>query len=435
MSRIQTAMNSIGGAIRRVWRWSEWDPNQRLIAVSSAGMALLLLWAAIAPVDEITRGMGKVIPSSKVQQIQASGPAVVQEILVRQGQAVKQGQLLVRLDDSQSASQLGQLQAESERLTARAARLEQEGTGQGGDCAAGSACADEKTLAVVRRATAQSKEGALAAAVEQRRRDYQEGQATAASLESSLKLAQDQVNMLSPLAAKGIVPKTELITAQREVVDLQGRLSAARQGMGRASAAIAEAQAQLSTARLDFRQQALNERSEVATKLAVNEETIKGASARLERNELRSPVTGVVNDVRVTTVGGFVNAGESVMQVVPVGDKLLVEARVSPKDIAFLKIGDRANVKVTAYDFSIYGGLPGRVRNISADSIYDEAEKQAYYSVIVETDRSYIVSKGKRLPIVPGMICDVEIVTGRKSVLTYLMKPVLKAFGEAMTER
>ena len=129
------------------------------------------------------------------------------------------------------------------------------------------------------------------------------------------------------------------------------------------------------------------------------------------------------------------NAGESVMQVVPVGDKLLVEARVSPKDIAFLKIGDRANVKVTAYDFSIYGGLPGRVRNISADSIYDEAEKQAYYTVVVETDRSFLIKNGRKLPIMPGMVCDVEIITGSKSVLAYLLKPVLRAFDEALTER
>jgi adhesin transport system membrane fusion protein len=262
-----------------------------------------------------------------------------------------------------------------------------------------------------------------------------EGQATIAALENSARLAQDQVNMLAPLAAKGIVPQTELLTAKRELVDVQGRLSAARQGSARASAAIAEAQAQLSQARNDFRQQALNERSEVATKLAVNEETIKGASARLERNELRAPVTGLVNDVAVTTVGGFVNAGEKIMQVVPVGEKLLIEARVAPKDIAFIKTGDRAIVKVTAYDFSIYGGLSGRVRNISADSIYDEVERQAYYNVMVETDRAFLVKNGRRLPIMPGMICDVEIITGSKSVLAYLLKPVLRAFDEALTER
>lgn len=413
----------------------EWDEDRRLIALCAIGIAVVMLWAMIARVDEVTRGLGKVVPSSKAQIVQAASPASVTAILVRPGQMVRQGQLLVRLDDSQSSSTLGQLTTENQRLAARAARLQEEGTGSTSDCEAGSACAEENQLAEVRRATARSKESGLAAAVEQRRRDLQEGQATVNALESSSRLAQDQVNMLAPLAAKGIVPKTELLSAQRELVDIQGRLSAARQGVARASAAIAEAQAQLSEARFDFRQQALNERSEIATKIAVNAETIKGASARLERNELRAPVTGLVNDVQVTTVGGFVNPGEKIMQIVPTGDRLLVEARIAPKDIAFIKVGDPANVKVTAYDFSIYGGLKGRVRNISADSIYDEAERQAYYSVMIETERAYLLKNGRRLPIMPGMICDAEIITGSKSVLAYLLKPVLRALDEAMTER
>jgi adhesin transport system membrane fusion protein len=413
----------------------DWDPSRRLIALCAVGMALFLLWGAIARVDEVTHGLGKVVPSSKVQLIQAATPATIKSIFVRPGQLVKQGQILVRLDDPQSTSALGQLKAENERLTARAARLEEEGTGSGSGCAAGSACEEESRLSEVRRATAQSRESALSAAVEQRRRDLQEGQATIASLENSQRLAQDQVNMLAPLAAKGIVPKTELLSAQRELVDIQGRLSAARQGAGRAQAAISEADAQLRAARLDFRQQALNERSELTTKIAVNEETIKGASATVERNELRAPVTGLVNDVQVTTVGGFVNAGEKIMQIVPTGDRLLIEARVAPKDIAFIKEGDPAVVKVTAYDFSIYGGLKGHVRNISADSIYDEVERQAYYNVMIETDQSFLMRNGQRLPIMPGMICDVEIMTGRKSILTYLLKPVLRAFDEALTER
>lgn len=416
-------------------RWNGWDASRRLIVLCAAAFAILLTWAAFAKLDEVTRGMGKVIPSSKAQLVQAAAPATVSAILVRPGQLVEQGQLLVRLDDSQSSSALGQLEAENQRLEARAARLEREGTGGGGGCAEGTACAEEQRLAAVRRATAQSRESGLAAAVEQRRRDLQEGQATVAALENSARLAQDQVNMLSPLAAKGIVPQTELLTAQRELVDVQGRLSAARQGVGRASAAISEAQAQLSQARFDFRQQALSERSEIATKIAVNTENMKGASARLERNELRAPAKGYVNDVKVTTVGGFVNPGEQLMQIVPVGDKLLVEARVAPKDIAFIKVNDPANVKVTAYDFSIYGGLSGRVRNISADSIYDEVERQAYYNVTIETDGAFLVKNGKRLPIMPGMICDVEIITGSKSVLTYFLKPVLRAFDEALTER
>lgn len=413
----------------------DWDSSRKLISLCAVGMAALLIWASLAPLEEVTRGMGKVVPSSKVQIIQAATPATIKSILVRPGQFVNEGQVLVRLDDPQSSSALGQLKAETERLEARAARLEGEGTGAGGGCEAGSVCEEEARLGAVRRATARSRESALSAAVEQRRRDFQEGQSTAASLESSERLAQDQVNMLAPLAAKGIVPKTELLTAQRELVDIQGRLSAARQGVARARAAISEAEAQLREARFDFRQQALSERSEITTKIAVNEETIKGASATAQRSELRAPVKGVVNDVQVTTVGGFVNAGEKIMQIVPAGDKLLIEARVAPKDIAFIKEGDPAVVKITAYDFSIYGGLKGRVRNISADSIYDEVERQAYYNVMVETDSSFLMKNGQSLPIMPGMICDVEIITGRKSVLTYLLKPVLRAFDEAMTER
>ena len=407
----------------------QWDANRKLIAISAISFAILVFWAGFAKIDEVTRGMGKVIPSNKVQIVQAAEPSTISAILVRPGQLVKQGQLLLRLDDAHLASTMGQLQAENERLSARANRLQNEGNGTGAGCGEGTACAEEGQLAQVRAEATRSRENALSAAVEQRRRDLQEGQATAAALENSVKLAQDQVNMLTPLAQKGIVPQTELLTAQRELVDVRGRLAAAHQGTARASAAIQEAQAQLSTARFDFRQQALNERSEVATKLAVNEQSIKATS-----QELRAPVTGLVNDVKVNTVGGFINAGEKVMQIVPVGEKLLIEARITPKDIAFIKVGDPANVRVTAYDFSIYGGLAGRVRNISADSIYDEVERQAYYTVLVETDRSYITKGGQRLPIMPGMICDVEIVTGSKSILTYLLKPVLKAFGEALTE-
>ncbi|MFC0590154.1 HlyD family type I secretion periplasmic adaptor subunit [Novosphingobium aquiterrae] len=410
--------------------WHGWDANRRLIAVCAIGLFLLIGWAAIAQVDEITRGMGKVIPSSKVQLIQASEPSTIASIQVRPGQLVKKGDLLVQLENAQSQSQMGQLQAENERLTARANRLQGEGSGAGSGACEGVACEEEAQLAAVRRATAASKQSALAAQIEQRRRDLSEGQATIASLEGSVRLAQQQVDTLAPMVAKKVIPQTELISAQRELVDVQGRLSAARQGAARASAAIQEAQAQFSEARLDFRQQALNERSEVATKLAVNEQTIKGSAT-----ELRAPVTGFVNDVKVNTVGGFVGAGEKVMQIVPQGDKLLIEARVTPKDIAFIKEGDRAVVKVTAYDFSIYGGLTGQVRNISADSIYDENERQAYYIVVIETDRAFIEKNGRKLPIMPGMICDAEIITGRKSILSYLFKPVLKAFGEAMTER
>ena len=414
---------------------SDWDANRKLIAACALTLGLLLVWSALAQTEEVTRGMGKVIPSSKAQLVQPAEPAVVEEILVRAGQSVKKGQLLVRLDDDIADSELSRLQTENERLSARAQRLEGEATGADVDCAAGVDCSEEQRLQAVRLATARSREQGLAAAVEQRRRDLGEARATVSTLENSSRLAQDQVDMLRPLAEQGIVPRTELLTAERDLIDTQGRLAAARQAAARAQAAINQAQADLASARNEFRQQALNEQSELNTRIAVNEETIRGAEARRNRNELRSPADGIVNNVQVTTVGGFVGAGEEIMQIVPVGEKLLVEARIDPKDIAFIAVGDPANVKITAYDFATYGGLRGEVLQVSADSVYDEVERETYYTVLIETQRSYLERGGQQLPIVPGMIGDVEIITGTKSVLSYLMKPVTRALDEAMTER
>jgi membrane fusion protein, adhesin transport system len=395
----------------------------RLIIVASAAAFLLfVIWASLAQVDEVTRGQGKVIPSSKLQVITATEPATVQELLVRSGQRVSRGQLLARLDNPSSR----QIEAETDSLQQRAARLSAEGNG-----GASQLSGDEATLSAVRRQALSSRIAALVASADQRRREAAEAAATINSLTRSLALAQDNVDRLAPLAAKSIVPQTDLADAQREVVDIQGRIAAAREQQGRAMAAVREAQAQASEANFGFRQEALNERSQVAQKIAVNEESLRGARGQ----ELRSPVDGIVNDVQMTTIGGFVQPGQKVMEVVPLGDKLLVETRVKPSDIAFIKVGDKALVKVTAYDFSIYGGLDGRVVQVSADSIYDEQQKEAYFTVIIETGKSYLSASGHKLPITPGMMTEAQIITGRKSVLNYLLKPVLKARSDALRER
>lgn len=401
--------------------------GSRLIIVASAvAFALFLLWAGLAQVDEVTRGEGKVIPSTKVQVITAADPATVSEILVKSGQQVKKDQMLARFDNPESR----QVQAETESLQARVSRLTAEGTGQQIDCT-GTDCAGERALRQARESALSSKMAAIHASADQSRREAAEAAATISSLQGSLALAQKQVAMIEPLAAKHIVPQTDLLDKRREVNDLQGRIAAAREQQGRALAAVREAEAQRSQANFEFRQSALDERSQVAAKIAVNAESLRGARGR----ELRSPVDGVVNDVQVTTVGQYVQPGQKIMEVVPLGDKLLVETRVKPSDIAFIKVGDRALVKVTAYDFSSYGGLDGRVVQVSADSIFDEVEKQAYFTVIVETDKSYLNAAGHRLPITPGMMTDTQIITGRKSILTYLLKPVLRARSEALRER
>jgi adhesin transport system membrane fusion protein len=408
--------------------------SRLIIMASAAAFALFLLWASLAQVDEVTRGQGKVIPSSKLQVITAADPATVSEMLVRSGQRVSKGQLLARLDSPESTSQVGQLQAETQSLEARSSRLTAEGTGQSVACT-GTDCAGEQALRSARESAIRSKVASLRASADQARREAAEAAATSQSLQGSLALAQRQVQMLEPLAAKHIVPETDLLDKRREVNDLQGRIAAAREQQGRAMAAVREADAQASQASFEFRQSALDERSQINAKIAVNQQSLRGAQGKLGRTEIRSPVDGVVNDVQVTTIGGYVQPGQKIMEVVPLGDKLLVETRVKPSDIAFIKVGDKALVKVTAYDFSTYGGLDGRVVQVSADSIYDENEKEAYFTVIVETDRSFLNASGHRLPITPGMMTDTQIITGRKSILTYLLKPVLRARSEALRER
>jgi adhesin transport system membrane fusion protein len=405
-----------------------------IIVASAAAFFLFLIWAMLAQVDEVTRGQGKVIPSTKMQVITAADPATVSDIFVHSGQTVKKGELLVRLDNPESQSELGQIKAETQSLEARASRLTAEGMGSAVACE-GVGCAGEEALKAARQSALSSKVAALHATADQARSDAAEAASTGSSLQASLALAQHQVQMLEPLAAKNIVPQTDLLDKRREVVDLQGRIAAAREQQGKALAAVREAEAQASQAGFEFKQQALDERSQVESKIAVNQQSLLGAQGKQSRTELRSPVDGVVNDVQVTTIGGYVQPGQKIMEVVPMGDKLLVETRVKPSDIAFIKVGDRALVKVTAYDFSIYGGLDGRVVQVSADSIYDDNEKQAYFTVIVETDRSYLETAGHRLPITPGMMTDTQIITGRKSVLSYLLKPVLKARSEALRER
>jgi len=406
-----------------------------IIVASAAAFAMFLLWASLAQVDEVTAGEGKVIPSSKLQVITAADPATVSELLVRSGQRVHKGQLLARLDSPENESQLGQLQAETESLQARAVRLSQEGGMAPGAACEGSDCAGQEALRAARESALRSKVAAAQATADQARRDAGEAAATISSLQGTLALAQKQVQMMAPLAAKNIVPETDLIEKQREVVDIQGRIAAAREQQGKAMAAVREAQAQAAQAGFEFKQQALDERSQVKAKIAVNEQSLLGAEGKASRSEIHSPVDGVVNDVQVTTIGSYVQPGQKIMEVVPLGEKLLVETRVKPGDIAFIKVGDRALVKVTAYDFSIYGGLEGRVVQVSADSIYDDKERQAYFTVIVETDKSYLMSLGHPLPITPGMMTNTQIITGRKSVLTYLLKPALKASGEALRER
>jgi adhesin transport system membrane fusion protein len=226
-----------------------------------------------------------------------------------------------------------------------------------------------------------------------------------------------------------------MLKLQREVADLKGQIATAAQTIPRLESAITEAERQIEEQVLTFRQNARAELNQKAAELAVTTETMKSATDKVARSDLRAPVDGIVNRLHVTTVGGVVKAGEDLVEIVPLEDTLLVEARVRPADIAFIHPNQDAVVKITAYDFSIYGGLPGKVERISADTVFDEESRERFYTVTVRTDKASLGKGNVDLPIIPGMVASVDILTGKKSVLDYLLKPILKARYEALRER
>lgn len=428
------------------FRLNDRPPKAWLYVVSLTAVfcVVALLWASWAEIDEISRAEGKVIPSGKTQIIQSADAGVVTEILVRAGEHVSAGQQLVRLDDTTTTSSAGEVEARVLALRAQVARLEREGDGEPVSayvCPAEVAsdapeiCANEVQLMTMRAAGLDQGRQVLAQRVEQRQRELNEAQSNHARLKRGADLANERLGLIKPLADKGLVAQTEYLAVQTEVSDLQGQLEAMVETIARLEAALSEAQLQVAQAGLQFRQDVLAEMTLRKAELASSSQQLRGAADRVSRTDIRSPVDGVVNSVDVTTIGAVVAAGTRLLDIVPVSDKLVVEARLKPADVAFVVPGQKARIKATAYDFSIYGGIEGTVTNVSADSIVDPELRETYYLVQIESPTTTITHNGKELPVLPGMITSVDILTGKKSVLSYLLKPINKAKQEALSER
>jgi adhesin transport system membrane fusion protein len=443
----------IDKAVSTVRDWIEPEPGivdrpPFLARIGLGSIAALvvcfLVWAAFAEVDEIARGEGKVIPVSKTQVIQASEPGVVQEIAVKVGQIVKSGDLIVRLDDTATTSALGEVEAKSRALKAQIARLDMEEKGDfdspiacpwAENPSTDTVCANEMRLLNARRDNFQNKLQVLRERRTQKEKELDEALANMKRLEETSELSQREYDLLAPLVERKLAAQTDFLRVQKELTDSRGQLASLKESRERLEAALKEADLQVDELALQIAQEALAEKTKALAELAVAEETMRGATDRVNRTDLRSPVDGVVNTLDVNTIGSFVQSGATVAGVVPTSDTLLIEARISPRDVAFVRQGQRALVKISAYDFSIYGGLEGEVVNISADSIFDEKAEETYYQVYVKTESSELHSNGRAHSIIPGMIASVDIMTGRKTILHYLLKPVNKARSEALRER
>ncbi|CAM7991759.1 HlyD family efflux transporter periplasmic adaptor subunit [Atlantibacter hermannii] len=370
-----------------------------VIWLSLIGLVVFFVWAWFAMLDEVTVGTGKVTPSSHAQVIESLDGGIVNALLVQEGDIVKQGEMLARLDPTRFQSNYGEAAARARALRASSERLRAELTGE-------PLTFSEESL---REPNLVARERQL---YESRRRNLNE---TVSNLQKTLELINAEIRMTQPLVAKGAAGQVEVIRLQRQVAELRGKIDEARN---------------------QYAVRAREEQVKNDADLDAQIQAMAGKADQLDRATLYSPVRGVVKDIQVTTVGGVLQPGGKLMEIVPLEDKLLIETRINPRDIAYIRPGLPATVKVTAYDSSIYGNLNGNVEVVSPDTIQDEVQRdQFYYRVYVRTEHAELENRsGKRFPILPGMVASVEIKTGQKTVMDYLIKPLNKV-KEALRER
>lgn len=396
-----------------------------------------LVWAHFAVLDEVTTGEGKAIPSSKVQTIQNLEGGIVAEIFVREGQVVDKGDMLLRLDDTRFVSNMGESEADRLALLARVERLSAEAEGRPLQLPAEITprlASDEEALYRSRQQGLTSEVNILQEQLRQKTQELAEFRAKAQQYRSSLGLIQSELNMSEPLVKSGAISPVEILRLRRSSVETRGSLDATTLAIPRAESGVKEVERKIEEAKLRFRTEALKELNEVRTELSKITASGRAIEDRVSRTSVVSPVRGIVKQLNVNTIGGVVQPGSDLLEIVPLEDSLLIEARIRPQDVAFLHPGQEAMVKFTAYDYTIYGGLKAKLEMIGADTITDD-EGNSFYLIQLRTDRSHLGSDEKPLLIIPGMVANVDIITGQKSVLDYLLKPVLKARTEALRER
>jgi len=400
-------------------------------------VVLLIVWAALADIDEVTRGQGKVIPSQQVQVLGSQDGGIIREILVREGDSVERGALLLRLDQTRSQANLGENRAELIGLSVKAARLR--AIVNGAEFEPTAAMREEAPAIVDQEqqlfdstlAEIQVQQGIARGQLAQRSEELTELRAREVQLDTERDLTQRELDVTRPMVQSGAVSEVEILRLERELNRATGELAQTRAQMKRVSAAITEAKERVRSVALEYENDAREQLNETSTRINALRELGEGLSDRVRQTNVTAPVKGTVSQIYFNTVGGVVLPGRDIIELVPADDTLLLEVRVRPQDIAFIAPGQAANVNVTAYDFVVYGGLDGVVEHIAADTVLDE-EGDPYYEVTVRTQRADF---GPENPIIPGMTVEVDVITGKKTVLAYLMKPVLRARQRALSER
>ncbi|HOO51166.1 MAG TPA: HlyD family type I secretion periplasmic adaptor subunit [Alphaproteobacteria bacterium] len=402
---------------------------------------VIIAWASFAYIDETARGEGQVIPAGEVQIIQNLEGGIVEEFLYKEGETVKKGEVIMRLKDVGALSDLGSNEARYLGLLASVTRLQAEVDGKDSFefpdevmKKASESVTEELNAFKANREKLKGQLDVLAQQLSQRKQEISELQTRARDLASVINLSIQEKNMIEPLVEKGSAPRIELIQLQRGIQEKQTELNGVRQSIPRAESARAEAEARIAEMKKSAVAEAQADLALKTIEMNTVKQTLGALEDKKDRTDIRSPVNGTIKDYKVNTVGGVVRPGDPIAEIVPVDDNLLVEVKIKPSDIARLRPDMPAMVKITAYDFTVYGGLKGKVQDISPDTIKND-KGESFYRILVRTEENSLKHDGRELPIIPGMIATVDVVTGEKTIMEYLMKPFLKTVQNSMNEK
>jgi membrane fusion protein, adhesin transport system len=415
---------------------------QLLLWLIAAFIVIMLTWASVAVVDEFARGEGKIVPSSDLQVVQNLEGGILADLMVSVGDIVDRGQPLLQIDDTIFASTYRERSLQAEQFIVKAARLRAEANSSGFDVELSklngarnpSLVLSERALYDSRKEEHLSELEILNQQTSQKYQELSSAKVHRKSLSVSYQLLKQELNFTRPLVTDGAVSRVELLRLERQANDLKGELGQAAILIPQLESAYTEVKKNVETRAQSFASDSREELNEIMSELGRIQQSNEVLEDRVERTIVRSPMKGTVKQLKVNTIGGIIQPGMDLVEIVPFDDSLLVDARVLPSDIAFIHPEQYATVKFTAYDFSIHGSLSAKVVHISPDTIVDE-EGVSYYQVRLQTEDNHLGKEDDPLPIIPGMTVQVDILTGKKTILDYILKPILKTKELAFRER
>lgn len=424
--------------------------TSKIIFTLIVGIFLVfILWAALAEIDELARGNGKVIPTDKIQTVQSLDGGIISEIFIKEGDIVKFDDPLMKIDTTRFQATLEESKQEYFSLVALKTRLEVESTIDI-EKELPLLTFDEKVLNDISRydineklllenrfRELKSSINVLQNQESQKIQELKEIESTIKKLNDSLGFIEEQRKTIRKLVERGIKSNFDLLDIEKEYNQTKGDLQTAKLSISRSNFAITEAKNRIKEKINIFKAEASNELQKTVSQINRFEAKLVGDRDKVAKTTITSPVDGIIKQLNFNTIGGVVQSGMDLIEIVPLSDALVVEAKIDPKDIAFINPSQKAIIKITAYDFSIYGGLEGEIIEISADTIIDKESKdgKSFYRVLVKTDKNYLERRGRKLPIIPGMIASVDIVTGKKTILDFILKPILKVKQDSLHER